>query len=208
MLGLLKRHWFDLGSMLAAITLLLVLLLHPGLSAYQTVLWLSFASLCLHQMEEYRIPGTFPGMINSVMFKSDRPDRYPLNMRSAMVINTGLGWCTYLLAALFAERTVWLGIATVLISLGNVVAHTFLFNIKGRSVYNAGMATCWLFFVPIAFFFFHVLYSEQLASTSDWAIGLPLGILLNVAVLKSISWLKDPATTDVFPRRSLLPKDH
>ncbi|MFZ1660198.1 MAG: hypothetical protein WAT61_15330, partial [Flavobacteriales bacterium] len=71
MLGLLKRHWFDLGSMLAAITLLLVLLLHPGLSAYQTVLWLSFASLCLHQMEEYRIPGTFPGMINSVMFKSD-----------------------------------------------------------------------------------------------------------------------------------------
>lgn len=204
---ILKKHWFDLGACLALIVLLYVLFGHASFSDYQTVLWLSFASLCLHQVEEYRFPGTFPGMINTVMFASDRPDRYPLNMHSAMIINTGLGWGVYLLAALTAEHAVWLGITTVLISLGNVVAHTFLFNIKGRSWYNAGMATCWLLFVPIAFLFFHVLSSEHLATTADWAIGIPLGILLNIAVLKGISWLKDPATPDAFPQRSLLPKD-
>lgn len=203
----LKKHWFDVGGILAVVTLLFVFLSRAGLSAYETVVWLSFASLCLHQVEEYRLPGTFPGMINTVMFKSDRPDRYPLNMRSAMLINMGLGWGTYLLAALLAERAVWLGIVTVLISLGNVVAHTFLFNIKGRSWYNAGMATCWLFFVPVAIAFFHVLSSEHIATTVDFAIGIPLGILLNIAVLRLIVLLEDNRSTDAFPRRSLLPRD-
>lgn len=207
MTGLLKKHWFDLGGLFALSTLLFVLLFAARLSAYQTVLWLSLGSLFLHQLEEYRFPGTFPGMINTAMFSSDRPDRYPLNMRSAMLINIGLGWGTYVLAAFLAERAVWLGIATILISLGNVVAHTFLFNLKGHSWYNAGMATCWLLFLPIAFFFFRFLSREHLATPADWAIGIPLGILLNIAVLASITWLKDPGTKDAFPRRSLLPKD-
>lgn len=202
-----KQHWFDLGGMLAVLILVYVILWHADHSAYQEVLWLSLASLCLHQMEEYRFPGTFPGMINTTLFVSAHPDRYPLNMRSAMLINTGLGWCTYLLAALLAERAVWLGIATILVSLGNLVAHTFLFNIKGRSFYNAGMATCWLLFLPIAIVFFRVLSIGHMASTLDFAIGIPLGIVLNITVLLGIAWLKDPATQDAFPRRSLLPKD-
>ena len=207
MSGSLKKHWFDLGALLSAATILYVLFYHDSLSVYQTVLWLSFASLCLHQVEEYRFPGTFPGMINTVMFKSDRADRYPLSPRSAMLINMVLGWGTYLLAALLAERAVWLGIATVLVSVGNVVAHTFLFNIKGRSWYNAGMATCWLFFVPVIIVFSLVLSNGHIATTMDFAIGIPLGILLNVAVLSAITWLEDPATLDAFPKRSLLPED-
>lgn len=204
----LKKHWFDLGGALAVVTLLLLIFFHADLSAYQMVLWISFASLCLHQVEEYRFPGTLPGMINTVMFHSDRPDRYPLNMRTAMLINTGLGWGTYLLAALLAERAIWLGIATILISLGNVVAHTFLFNLKGHSWYNAGVATCWLFFVPVACFFFRALYGEHPATITDWSIGLPLGIVLNIAVLKGIGWLKDPSSADAFPQRCMLTKRH
>lgn len=203
----LKTHWFDVGAGLAAITVLFVLLGHSVLGAYRTVLWISFASLCLHQLEEYRFSGTFPGMINSALFSSDRPDRYPLNMRSAMLINVGLGWGVYLAAALLGEHAVWLGIASILVSLGNVVAHTFLFNIKGRMWYNAGMATCWLFFVPIVCVFFPLLHRHALATSADYAIGIPLGILLNAAVLGSIAWLKDPDLPDPFPQRSLLPKD-
>lgn len=207
MLNLWKKHWFDFGALGALAILLYVLLWPTTLSAYHAVLWLSLASLCLHQVEEYRFPGTFPGMINTAMFASARPDRYPLNMRSAMLINLGLGWGTYLLAAVLAERAVWLGIATILVSLGNTVAHTFLFNIKGRSLYNAGMATCWLLFLPVAIAFFRVLSTGHLATADDFAIGIPLGLVLNITVLLGIAWLKDPATQDAFPRRSLLPKD-
>ncbi len=203
----LKAHWFDVGAGLAVATVLLVLLEHVGLGEYCTLLWISFASLCLHQVEEYNYPGTFPGMINTAMFASDIPDRYPLNMRSAMLINVGLGWGVYLAAALLGEHAVWLGIVSILISLGNVVAHTFLFNIKGRTWYNAGMATCWLFFMPIANVFFHLVRRDALATSTDYWIGIPLGILLNFAVLGSIDRLKDPASPDPFPTRFLLPKD-
>jgi len=203
----LKTHWFDVGAGLAVAAVLLVLLDHVALGEYRALLWISFASLCLHQFEEYSFPGTFPGMVNTAMFASDRPDRYPLNMRSAMLINVGLGWSVYLAAALLGEHAVWLGIASILISLGNTVAHTFLFNIKGRTWYNAGLATCWLLFTPIAFAFFHLMHRDGLASSTDYAIGIPLGVLLNVAVLGSIAWMKDPASPDPFPQRFLLPKD-
>lgn len=70
-------------------------------------------------MEKYRIAGTFPGMINSVLFKSNMPDRYPLNTNTAFCINVLVGWLTYFLAAILAEKVLWLGITTRLISLGN-----------------------------------------------------------------------------------------
>ncbi len=44
-------------------------------------------AILVHQFEEYRWPGYFAGLFNVVIFKSDIPDRYPLNTQSAMVIN-------------------------------------------------------------------------------------------------------------------------
>src|SRR5690606_22705690 len=113
---------------------------YPELSRYQLLMWLSLVSLFFHQMEEYRIVGTFPGMINRVMFKSNIPDRYPLNTNTSFIINVVLGWTIYLLAAIGAEQAIWLGMATILVSLANIIAHTFLFNIKGKTIFNAGLA--------------------------------------------------------------------
>ncbi len=74
----------------------------------------------------------------------------------------------YFLAALFAERALWLGLATIMVSLGNTVAHTTVFNIKGKTIYNAGLATSWLFFVPCLYFFFDIIYSYNLVETKDF----------------------------------------
>ena len=72
------------------------------------LLWLSLGSLFLHQVEELRFPGYFPGMANAVMFKSDMPDRYPLNANSGMLINVVFEWGGYLLAALLWKQAMWL----------------------------------------------------------------------------------------------------
>jgi hypothetical protein len=53
--------------------------------------WLSLISLFLHQAEEYRYPGYFPGMVNLVMFASPQPDRYPLNTNTALIVNVVIG---------------------------------------------------------------------------------------------------------------------
>lgn len=165
-------------------------------SSYALVMWLSLASLFLHQLEEYRWPGTFPGMTNKVLFKSDFPDHYPLNSNTALVINVGIGWLFYLIAAIVGTKAVWLGLATILVSAGNVIAHSILFNSKGHTLYNAGMLTACIFFVPCIYYFFYVVYHDHLITITDYLIGVPLGVVLNVVgVLKMIDWLKSKKLT-------------
>jgi len=203
----LRLHWFDLGIALAILVGGYVLIAHP--TGVALLLWLNLIALFLHQFEEYRYPGYFPGMMNRVMFASPQPDRYPLNANTALIVNLAVGWLVYFLAAIFSEKTLWLGIAAILISAGNFVAHTFLFNLKGRTRYNPGMAVAILLFLPLTVIFFVLVIQQHAASPLDWVAGILLGIALNyVGILKMIDLLKDKETSFVFPKRFLLPKDN
>lgn len=204
----LRKHWFDIGGLLSIIVLVFIYQSFGTLSNYQLIMWLSLISLFFHQLEEYRIVGTFPGMINSNLFKSKMPDRYPLNSNTSLIINVIVGWLFYWLAAVFAEKAIWLGIAVIMISFGNIIAHTILFNIKGKTFYNAGMATSLLLFVPCVYFFIKIIIADNLVTNTDLLIGIPLGIALNIiGVLKLIQWLANKETTYIFEQRNLLPKD-
>jgi hypothetical protein len=199
-----RLHWFDIGIGLAVITggILLLVKLNP----LSLLLWASLISLFLHQFEEYRYPGYFPGMMNTAMYSSKQPDRYPLNTHIAFIINVFVGWLFYFLAAVLGERVIWLGIATILVSIGNFIAHTFLFNIKGKTLYNPGMFTAIVLFLPIGAYFGYLLIKGNLATPIDWIVGVVLGVALNfIGVLKLIDWLKDENTRYIFPKRSLLP---
>lgn len=198
------RHWFDVGLVLALVTGSLLLCFH--MDRLSLILWLSLISLFLHQFEEYRFPGYFPGMVNVVVFSSTEPDRYPLNTRSAFVVNVVEGWLVYFLAAWFGPKALWLGIATAVVSASNFVAHTFVFNIRGKTLYNPGMLTASLLFLPIVVYFFYLVIEGNHATLIDWSVGLLLGIALNyVGIIKVIDWLKDRKTRNVFPSRSLPP---
>ena len=77
----------------------------------------NLVALLLHQCEEYRVPGHFPGQFNAEVLKSETPDRYPLNTQSAMINNAALLYPFYLLPVLFPKK-VWLGLAPVLLGFG------------------------------------------------------------------------------------------
>jgi len=202
-----SKHWYDIGGFLAILVLAYVYQA-KDLTYYNYVMWLSLVSLFLHQLEEYRIVGTFPGMVNRVMYNSDLPDRYPLNTKTAVYVNVLVGWLFYFLAALLGQNAIWLGIATIVVSIGNTVAHTTVFNIKGKTIYNAGLATSWLLFVPCIYFFFTTIHHENLVTVTDYLIGVPLGLLLNfVGIMKLIEWCSDKQTTYVFEQRNLLKND-
>ncbi len=200
----LRQHWFDLGGVFAVCIAMFLWRYKDWMSLFQQLVWLNLLALFLHQLEEYRYPGTFPGMINRVMFQSLLPDRYPLNPQSALIINVVTGWGAYGAAAILAERAAWLGIATMLVSAGNVLAHTLLFNGKGKTLYNPGMATALLLFTPIAGYFFYFLLTGSAISPMEYAIGVILGILLNYfGILKMIDWMKDRNSAYHFPERSI-----
>ncbi|MEM9324369.1 MAG: HXXEE domain-containing protein [Bacteroidota bacterium] len=201
----LRKHWYDVAGLLAILSAIYLWYSFSDLTSYGVIMWLSLISLFLHQLEEYRVVGTFPGMANKVLFRSSQPDRYPLNSHTALLVNVVTGWLTYGLAVFFGEVTVWLGIATMIISAGNFLAHTFLFNIRGKTFFNAGMATSILFFLPVVIYFFvHLSRDTALASPVDWWIGVPLGIFLNyVGIIKMIDWFKDERTRFVFEPRQV-----
>ena len=201
----LRLHWFDLGLVLAAVVGASVLVTHP--TGLTLLLWLSLITLFLHQCEEYRYPGYFPGMLNSALFSSQQPDRYPLNTQAALIVNVVMGWLFYFLAAVFSEKVLWLGIATIIVSVGNILGHTFLFNIKGKTWYNPGLLTALVLFLPLSFFFFSLVIQNHTASLLNWILGIVLGIALNyIGILKLIDWMKDESTPYIFPTRFLVPR--
>lgn len=205
---LIRKHWYDIGGLFALLVLGFVGVMHNSITNYQQLMWLHLVALFCHQLEEYRFPGTFPGMLNKAVYKSELPDRYPLNTNTALIVNVGLGWLGYFLAAILGDKAVWLGLAVILVSLGNIMTHTLAFNIKGKTFYNAGLVTSWLLLAPCVFFFFQIVYGGSLIKATDYLLGLPLGILLIViGIIKMITWLADKDTTYAFEKRNLLPKD-
>lgn len=205
-MNFLRKHWYDLGGVFFIVVLIYTFLNHYNLTNYQIIMWASLMTLFIHQLEEYRIPGTFPGMLNNAMYKSAIPDRYPLNTNTSFYVNVAVGWTCYFLAAVLAEKAIWLGISTIVISIGNTIAHTTLFNIKGKTLYNAGLVTSWLLFVPCSYFFFTTIYKEHLATTTNYLIGIPLGIIINIiGILKMIDWMANKNTNYIFDDKIFYP---
>lgn len=203
-----RTHWFDLGALLALPLAAWLYAHRAGLPTIQLILGLNLLALLLHQAEEYRWPGYFPGMLNAALYRSAAPDRYPLNPQTALLVNVGIGWVSYALAAVFYQQAPWLGIATVLVSVGNVAAHTLLFNLKGRTWYNPGLDTALLLFLPLAIWFSRILLTQHLATPAQWATGVAAGAALNyLGILKLIDWLADADTPFRFERRQLRPED-
>jgi hypothetical protein len=209
-MAFLRKHWFDVGAVFALILLIpLFTIFGTDVANIRYILWLSLVSLFLHQFEEYRYPGYFPGMMNIVMFNSKQPDRFPLNEQTSFVVNVVMGWTSYALAAIFSEQAIWLGIGTILVSIGNFVAHTIIFNFKAKekTIYNPGLITSWIFFLPLSLWFFYLIIHQHIATPIDFIGGLVLGGLLNyVGIIKTIEWMADENTSYVFPERCLPPR--
>lgn len=186
-----QRHWFDVGAVLGIALAIWLIVAGSSMDPITLILWISLLTLFAHQVEEWRWPGWFPGMLNVVLFRSDDPWRFPLNVRSGLMVNVVVGWVGYLLAALLGTSALWLAMATILVSVGNCVLHLLVIPIRGRMPYNPGMATSLLLFLPVSVWFFVVAWPSM--SVADIVIGLLLGLVLNVGgVIGVIHALEDP----------------
>jgi hypothetical protein len=198
-----ERHWFDVGGVLGLALAVWLGLFATEMSALTLLLWLSLLSLFAHQVEEWRWPGWFPGMLNIVLFRSTDPWRFPLNTRSGLVVNVAVGWVGYLLAALLAERALWLGLATILVSLGNCVLHLAVIPIRGRMPYNPGMVTSLLLFLPLVVWF--AIEALPMMSATDIVLGLALGLALNIGGVIGVIRVLENVNASPFEDRQILP---
>lgn len=186
------RNWQKLGLGFAVVLAIGLLLFHQDIDSFRIVLIISLITLFLHQFEEYQLPGHFKEMVNRVMFGSKKPEHYPLNPRTAFIINVIIGWGSYTLAIIFGASAIWLATATVMISLGNVFAHSLMFNIRGKTLYNPGMASSLIIFLPFVIYFVYYCASNDLFTTANLIVGIILGLIMNYfGVIKLITLLAD-----------------
>lgn len=198
-----ERHWFDVGGILGIALAAWLTVSGSSMPTLTLILWLSLLSLFAHQVEEWRWPGWFPGMLNVVLFRSNDPWRFPLNVRSGLAVNVGVGWIGYLLAALLAQDALWLALATILVSLGNCVLHLIVIPIRGRMLYNPGMVTSLLFFAPLVVWF--AVIAWPLMSNADIVAGLALGLVLNVGGVIGLIRVMESRDAPPFEDRQVLP---
>src|SRR5918993_5679387 len=91
-MGNYRDNWFNVGAVLAMAIVGALAISHRRLSRSRLFSALNLTALMVHQFEEYGFPGYFPGLLNAGVFKSGKPDRYPLNTNSALIVNAAVSY--------------------------------------------------------------------------------------------------------------------
>jgi hypothetical protein len=155
-----RDNWFNVGALLAMAIAGALALSHRRFSRPRLFSALNLAALMVHQFEEYGFPGYFPGMLNAGVFESDKPDRYPLNTNSALIVNAVVGYPFYSLAVLFPKRRS-LGLAPVLFGFGQAVFHGVVPPLRAKARYGPGFLSAFFLHVPIGIDYVRAVGSEQ-----------------------------------------------
>lgn len=165
-----RRHWYILGLVFAAMAVVCVLLV--DLRTVQVILLLNLVALVLHQFEEYAWPGGEPWIINEVMQpKGSHPDRYPLNQNNAFFMNVILAYPFYLVPVLFPDL-VWLGLAPTLFGIGQLFMHGIANNRKLKTLYNPGLAAVLFGHVPVGIWYLAEVYAKGMINLWDWIFAV------------------------------------
>lgn len=183
-----RNNWFRIGLIAFICMAFWGLFCGEDMSLIQKLLLASLMALPLHQFEEYAMPGGGPVVINKVFWgEKERYRNYPGNWNSIMIVNLS-AYVFYILALIF-PNVIWLGLATMLFNLFQVLGHVFEMNIKGKTWYNSGMASSILLFLPISIIY--IYQTAGLASGSTWAIAVAaLAVILIVSVILPVQLLK------------------
>lgn len=195
-MNFLQKHWFDVGLILAVPVGIYVWATWGHNSLLQNILWINGMALFVHHFEEHRFPGKMYRMVVNMLFHKESSEVDSEMSNLELIVNVLTGWLACFLAAIFAGRANWLGIAAVMIAVGNFFAHAIYFNLKEKRIYNPGMITAIGLFLPVSIIFFMVIIQSGSASRAEWIAGLTLGIILNmVGIVQLFEWLKRKIVT-------------
>jgi hypothetical protein len=204
-MNFLRSYWQDLGLLVAAIVGVYLLAGWADIPEIEQILWLSFIAILVHQFEEYRWPGYFPGLFNGLIFPSKHPERYPLNRQSAMVINLVIAYLFYLVPVFF-PTVVWLALGPIFMGFFQFVWHGIFANRKAGTLYNPGLFAVIVFHIPVGGWYIQHIVANNMATVLDWIFGtLYFAVAVYILIVKGNMWLKDEKSPYAFSRQQLGP---
>ena len=184
---LLRRHWYTIGGLVAIATIMYLVLEWRHLAISSALLIANFAALLIHQFEEYGWPGGEPAIMNLVLQPSKKPERYPLNQNSAMVVNVLVAYGFYLLPVFF-PRIFWLGIAPTLFGFGQFIVHGIVTPRKLGKIYNPGLAAVVLLHFPIGIAYLCSIVQTGDVHVTDWMLGVVYMAAFMVITLQKMTY--------------------
>jgi len=203
MLQFYRNNWYNIAGAACLFMAFFMGFWGDRFSPIQVILIYSFMALLAHQFEEYVFPGGAPVVLNAAFYGEKQDyDRYPSSKQSCMLVNT-LVWPFYI-APIFYPEQIWLGLSTMFFGFFQVLGHGITMNIKGRTWYNAGMATAVLLHLPIGIYYIQYVTVNGLASHQDYifaACALSAAVLLIVVL--PVQWLKNRNTSFTFSDKEL-----
>lgn len=184
---LLRRHWYNIGAVVAFATLSYAAIKWRQMNVSSLLLLLNFVALLLHQFEEYGWPGGEPAILNMVLQTSDRPDRYPLNQNSAMVLNVLAAYGFYLIPVFF-PNVYWLGIAPTLFGFGQFIVHGIVTPRELGSFYNPGLGAVVFLHIPIGVAYLLHISALRTVKPTDWIVAIAYVIVFILVTLKKMTY--------------------
>jgi hypothetical protein len=151
------------------------------------LLLLHFIALLLHQFEQHGWPGGEPAILNMVLEASDRPDRYPLNQNSAMVVNVLTAYGFYLVPVFF-PNIYWLGIAPTLFGFGQFIIHGIVTPRKLGSFYNPGLGAVVFLHISIGVAYLVHISALRTVKLTDWIIAIAYVLVFILITLKKMTY--------------------
>lgn len=134
------NNWYYVSVGLALV--FAIILLTGNWDARQSYLLASSVFLCLHFFEEFEFPGGFPFMGVKVLLGKAETDstKWNCNNLNSMLSNWASLVLIYLLP-LFIPGARFLTIGAIVLSIGEILMHLVLFNVKLKTFYNPGLIT-------------------------------------------------------------------
>lgn len=162
------KNWYYFGAILFVALAYIIGFFGDVINPIQKILTLSFMALLVHQFEEYGLPGGFPAIFNIVASgEMEAPDRFPLNQKSAAIVNV-IGGYSFYIAAIFLPNLIWLGLAQILFGMMQITLHGIMINIKMKTFYNPGMGAVVFLHWPIGIYYIWYLHANGLVQALDW----------------------------------------
>jgi Protein of unknown function with HXXEE motif len=194
-MALLRRHWYNLGGWIALGTIIYLAIERRRIDVSSALLLMNFVALLFHQFEEYGWPGGEPAIMNMVLQPSDKPDRYPLNQNSAMVVNVLAAYGFYLLPVFF-PHVYWLGIGPTFFGFGQFIVHGIVTPKKLGSFYNPGLAAVVFLHFPIGIAYLYHIVSLGSVRVTDWFFGAVYMVAFVAITLRKMTygWLASKAS--------------
>jgi hypothetical protein len=180
MLTTLTANWQRLAPVLAVVGAVLWLVFFRDAPASEPAMFAALLVLYMvHQVEEHLWPGGFRPFTNAHIFQSGNDD-WPVGVGGVALVNVGFVWLPLALTVIFPGPLRWVGLAWIGLTFVNALTHIAA-SLRLR-VYNPGLVTAIVLFLPFTIWALATEVANGLLSGGEVALIIVLGVLLHVPV--------------------------